>query len=124
MKHPELIPFCYHAFVLIIGAFFAYLGFRLFVLRIRGNAGEIDTKWGKISKAAPGTMFVILGTSLIIYSFSRTTTITVSADNSYIIKTNADSAMSSDSILRANARAMFDSISGAETVHDSISKLK
>ncbi|SCX98260.1 hypothetical protein [Desulfoluna spongiiphila] len=54
---------------LLVGSLFAYLGFRLFMANIWGNAGELETEFGDtklvVKKAAPGTFFALFGAIII-----------------------------------------------------------
>lgn len=54
---------------LVVGAAFAYMGYRLFMSGIWGHAGELETGFGDnqlaLKKAAPGTFFVLFGAIVI-----------------------------------------------------------
>lgn len=51
------------------GVFFCFLGYRLFVLGIFGNAGDLDSQFHNtklvLKKAAPGTFFALFGAVII-----------------------------------------------------------
>jgi len=54
---------------LLVGSLFAFLGYRLFMANIWGNAGELKTEFGNtkliVKKAAPGTFFALFGAAII-----------------------------------------------------------
>ncbi len=54
---------------LLVGFALAYMGYRLFMAGIWGNAGDLEAKYGNqklvIKAAAPGTFFAILGTLVL-----------------------------------------------------------
>jgi len=54
---------------LIVGAAFAYMGYRLFMSNVWGHAGEFETAFGNnkliLKKAAPGTFFALFGAIII-----------------------------------------------------------
>lgn len=54
---------------LLVGVFLAYMGFKLFMSGIWGNAGDLDSKFGNfkivLKHAAPGTFFALFGTVVI-----------------------------------------------------------
>lgn len=54
---------------LLVGLAFSYMGFKLFIVGIWGQAGELDAQFGDnkvvLKKAAPGTFFVLFGTIIV-----------------------------------------------------------
>lgn len=54
---------------LLAGVFLSYMGYRLFLAGIWGNAGDVKGEFGDnkivIKKAAPGTFFVLMGAIVI-----------------------------------------------------------
>ena len=60
----------YKVACLLTGSLFGFLGYRLFVSGIWGNAGDLDSKFkdGKLvlKNAAPGTFFAVLGAAVVI----------------------------------------------------------
>ncbi len=54
---------------MIIGVLFAYMGYKLFIAGIWGQAGQLETAFGDnklvLKKAAPGTFFALYGTIII-----------------------------------------------------------
>jgi len=54
---------------LLVGLVFAYMGYRLFMAGVWGEAGDLDAQFGKnkllLKKAAPGTFFVLFGAIVI-----------------------------------------------------------
>lgn len=54
---------------LMVGVFLAYMGYKLFMSGIWGNAGDLDSKFGNfkivLKHAAPGTFFALFGTVII-----------------------------------------------------------
>lgn len=55
---------------LAVGALFCWLGFRLFMMGIWGDAGNLDAKFKDmklvLKSAAPGTFFAVLGAAIVI----------------------------------------------------------
>ncbi|MCG7937504.1 MAG: hypothetical protein N0C88_01415 [Candidatus Thiodiazotropha lotti] len=55
---------------LAVGGLFAWLGYKLFMTGIWGNAGDLDTKFKDsklvLKNAAPGTFFAVLGAVIIL----------------------------------------------------------
>lgn len=54
---------------LLVGSVFAYMGYRLFMAGVWGNAGALETGLGNnrlvIKEAAPGTFFAVFGAVII-----------------------------------------------------------
>ena len=54
---------------LAVGLGFAYMGYKLFIAGIWGNAGDLQAKYGDnklvLKSAAPGTFFALFGTIII-----------------------------------------------------------
>jgi len=54
---------------LVVGSTFAFMGYRLFMSGIWGQAGELETVFGDnklvLKKAAPGTFFALFGALII-----------------------------------------------------------
>lgn len=59
---------------LVVGMIIAYMGYKLFMAGVQGNAGNAEGKFGQnsffIREAAPGTFFAILGAAVIIATIS------------------------------------------------------
>ncbi|WP_197027545.1 hypothetical protein [Marinobacterium lacunae] len=59
----------YKIISLLVGAAFAYMGYRLFSAGIWGHAGEVEGEFGDnklvIKKAAPGTFFALFGAIIV-----------------------------------------------------------
>ncbi len=59
----------YKIISLLVGTLFAYMGYRLFINGIWGNAGELDAGYDDtkiiLKKAAPGTFFALFGALII-----------------------------------------------------------
>ena len=57
---------------LIVGLALAYMGYRLFMAGIWGNAGDLEAKYGNqrlvIKAAAPGTFFALFGTIVLAFT--------------------------------------------------------
>ena len=55
-----------------VGALFCFLGYRLFMAGIWGNAGNLDAKFKDaklvLKSAAPGTFFAVLGAAIVVVS--------------------------------------------------------
>lgn len=55
---------------LLTGIFLSYLGYKLFMAGVWGNAGDAEGQFGQnrliIKKAAPGTFFAVLGAVVIV----------------------------------------------------------
>jgi hypothetical protein len=62
--------FLYKLACLGVGIFLSYLGYRLFVLGVFSQAGNLQTSWKGfklvVTKAAPGLYFILFGTIVII----------------------------------------------------------
>lgn len=58
--------------LLLVGALFAYMGYRLFIAGVYTHAGDLKAAWGEkylmIKQAAPGTFFALFGAAIIIVS--------------------------------------------------------
>lgn len=58
---------------LLVGFGFAYLGYLLFVKGVFEGGGDWEGAWGEknilIKRAAPGTIFALLGTAIVIGMF-------------------------------------------------------
>lgn len=67
--------FAYKVISLIVGFISVYLGYRLFMAAISFPAGDLEGGGNKLSvkltKAAPGTFFVVLGTLIILLSIFK-----------------------------------------------------
>ena len=67
---------------LLAGVLFCYLGYKLFVAGIWGNAGNLEVNWNDnkvlLKKAAPGTFFALFGTAVVIVSIINGFSITTS----------------------------------------------
>ena len=54
---------------LLVGSAFAYMGYRLFISGIWGQAGNFETSFGDsklvLRKAAPGTFFALFGAVIV-----------------------------------------------------------
>jgi len=66
----------YKALALVVGLAFAWMGYRLFVLGITEKSGDMELKGGslfgiKITRAAPGTFFAVLGAAIVIYAVTQ-----------------------------------------------------
>lgn len=59
----------YKIISLVVGLLFSYMGYKLFMSGIWGDAGDIDSKFGDnrivIKKAAPGTFFALFGAIIV-----------------------------------------------------------
>lgn len=59
----------YKLLSLIVGTIFGYLGYRLFMAGVWGNAGDVEAQFKDnkliVKKAAPGTFFVLFGAIVI-----------------------------------------------------------
>jgi len=64
-----LAVFLYKIVSLLVGLAFAYMGYRLFMSSVWGQAGELDAQFGKnkilLKKAAPGTFFALFGAVVV-----------------------------------------------------------
>jgi hypothetical protein len=87
----SLAVFLYKIVSLLVGLAFAYMGYRLFMSSVWGQAGELDAQFGKnkilLKKAAPGTFFALFGAVVIALTIWKgllfeTTTKTNSNDQS------------------------------------------
>jgi hypothetical protein len=60
---------------LLVGLFFAYMGYRLFMAGVWGQAGELDAQFGNnkilLKKGAPGTFFALFGTVIVAFTIWR-----------------------------------------------------
>jgi hypothetical protein len=65
----SLAVFLYKIVSLLVGLAFAYMGYRLFMSSVWGQAGELDAQFGKnkilLKKAAPGTFFALFGAVVV-----------------------------------------------------------
>jgi hypothetical protein len=65
----------YKVVSLLVGLFFAYMGYRLFMAGVWGQAGELDAQFGNnkilLKKGAPGTFFALFGTVIIAFTIWR-----------------------------------------------------
>lgn len=68
MIEPLAVLF-YKTVSLLVGLSFAYMGYRLFMSSVWGQAGELDAQFGKnrilLKKAAPGTFFALFGAVVV-----------------------------------------------------------
>ncbi|MFL0811617.1 MAG: hypothetical protein K6L76_14450 [Agarilytica sp.] len=59
----------YKIISLVVGVLFSYMGYKLFMNSVWGEAGDIDSTFGDnrivIKKAAPGTFFSIFGAIIV-----------------------------------------------------------
>lgn len=60
---------------LLIGLLSLYMGYKLFISGVWGNAGDVDVKFENnrilVRRAAPGTFFAILGTIIVCFTVFR-----------------------------------------------------
>jgi hypothetical protein len=67
-----LIAVTYKVFSLCAGLLFGYMGYRLFMAGIWGNAGDVETKFKDtklvLKQAAPGTFFALFGTIIVAFT--------------------------------------------------------
>lgn len=66
----------YKALALVVGLAFAWMGYRLFTLGIAEKSGDLELKGGtlfgiKVTRAAPGTFFAVLGAAIVIYAVTQ-----------------------------------------------------
>jgi hypothetical protein len=58
-----------------VGALFCALGYWLFVLGVKGDAGDLAAGYGKLhmalKSAAPGTFFAVLGAVIVVVTVSH-----------------------------------------------------
>ena len=99
-----LILVFYKIILAILGAVFVFMGYKLFIRRLNAAAGNVQTPWGKVTKAAPGTLFVIAGTAVIIYAISK----------GVIIKSTPNEPGVQFEILDDKMRSMLDSMSAGK----------
>ncbi len=76
MSSNLLAVVAYKALALLVGLAFAWMGYRLFALGVTEKSGDMEVKGGslfgiKISRAAPGTFFAVLGAAIIIYAITQ-----------------------------------------------------
>lgn len=73
---PYIISLFYRVFLILVGIFYIYLGYRLFSRGIAIDAGELRAKFKNTSfmirNAAPGTFLFVLGTIVIIIGGTST----------------------------------------------------
>lgn len=64
-----VLPATYKIISLLVGAFISFLGYKLFMNGIWGEAGDVDAKFKDgsivIRSAAPGTFFALFGAIII-----------------------------------------------------------
>ncbi len=65
----------YKIMSLLVGLMFAYMGYKLFMAGVWGNAGDMDAQLKDfklvLKKAAPGTFFVAFGTVVIGFTIFK-----------------------------------------------------
>jgi hypothetical protein len=76
----------YKGLTLIVGLAFAWMGYRLFALGLTRQAGDLELQAGKgltlkLTRAAPGIFFALLGAAIVIYSVTRILQLTESPAN-------------------------------------------
>lgn len=92
---------------LLVGLASCFMGYRLFMNGIWGNAGDLNAKFGDnklvLKKAAPGTFFAVLGTIIICFTLwkgldvhQRQPTGSLSATQSTEITSSADEDLTGD----------------------------
>lgn len=88
-----IVAATYKFATLIAGIILSYMGYRLFMAGIWGNAGDLDVKFKSnkliVKSAAPGTFFVLFGTIVICFSIFKGMKIdkkTISRDVPKIVK--------------------------------------
>lgn len=67
-----LIAVAYKIVSMCVGLFFGYMGYRLFMSSIWGNAGNLNAEFRDtklvVKQAAPGTFFALFGTVIVAFS--------------------------------------------------------
>jgi hypothetical protein len=67
-----LIIAAYKIVSMCVGLLFGYMGYRLFMSGIWGNAGDLDAEFRDtklvVKQAAPGTFFALFGTIIVAFS--------------------------------------------------------
>jgi len=65
----------YKIISLLVGLALSYMGYRLFMAGIWGNAGNMESNFGNnkiiLKNAAPGTFFVLFGTIIISFTIYK-----------------------------------------------------
>ena len=66
----------YRSLILIVGLLLAWMGYKLFLRGLVQPSGNLEIHGGKnitvkLSKAAPGIFFALLGAVIIVYSITR-----------------------------------------------------
>lgn len=65
----------YKIISLLVGAFFGYMGYKLFTKGIWGSSGNMEAEFGDnkivLKKAAPGIFFALFGSIIIITTISK-----------------------------------------------------
>lgn len=66
----------YRSLILVVGLSLAWMGYRLFLRGLVQPSGSLEVHGGKnislkLSKAAPGIFFALLGAVIIVYSITR-----------------------------------------------------
>jgi len=75
--NPNLLGFlALRAFTLLVGLAFAWMGYRLFVLGLTKQGGDLEIQAGqsfviKLTRAAPGIFFALLGAAVVVYSVTQ-----------------------------------------------------
>ncbi len=66
----------YRSLILVVGLLLAWMGYQLFLRGLVQSSGNLEVRGGKnvtvkLSKAAPGIFFALLGAVIIVYSITR-----------------------------------------------------
>jgi hypothetical protein len=101
----------YKITILLVGALFAVLGYRLFRVGYYEKAGELKAAWGKshliLKQTAPGVFFALFGSFIVI----------VGAWKPIELRFPSQTAVSTeDDTESSNVRAIMKKVSGGEEV--------
>ncbi len=65
----------YKLMSLFVGTIFAYMGYKLFMAGVWGEAGDVQAQFKEnkllIKRAAPGTFFVLFGTIVVCFTIFK-----------------------------------------------------
>lgn len=77
MEHSTLVisMVFYKVASLASGVGLSYMGYRLFMAGVRGQAGDMEAAHNEtrivLSRAAPGTFFAVLGAAVVVFTLLR-----------------------------------------------------